>query len=159
MNDPLRIERLLDHPRHLPFVARLVYDEFWAGVEGGLTLDDLERAFGGRAAPGRVLQSLVALDGDRPLGCVHLIDNDDDGQPELHPWLAAMVVVPERRGRGIGSALVRALLDDARRLGFARLWLGTGGPGFYERLGARRERERGPGFWTLRFDLPPPPGA
>ncbi len=100
-----------------------------------------------------MLASLLALEGDRPLGCVHLIDNDDPGQPELYPWLAAMVVVPERRGQGIGSMLVRALLAEARARGFASLWLGTDGPGFYERLGARRHREWDQGFFTLRFDL------
>lgn len=157
MNQILRIAPLRDHPQHLPFVADLVYREFWAGVEGGLTLEYLERAFGGRAEPGRVLASLVALEGERPLGCVHLIDQDDAGQPELHPWLAAMVVVPERRGQGIGSRLVRALLAEAHAQRFQTLWLGTDGPGFYERLGAVRERERGPGFWTLRFDLVPAP--
>jgi predicted N-acetyltransferase YhbS len=151
------IEPLLAHPQHMPFVADLVYREFWAGVEGGLTLDYLLRAFGGRAEPGRVLASLVALEHGAPLGCVHLIDHDDSGQPGLHPWLAAMVVVPERRGQGVGSALVRALLAEARAQGFERLWLGSDGPGFYERLGAVRERERGPGFWTLRFDLVPAP--
>jgi predicted N-acetyltransferase YhbS len=149
----LRIEPLLDHPDHVGFIARLVHREFWIDVPDGLTEAYLAEAFGGRGAPGRVLLSLLALDGDQPVGCVHLIDNDDASQPELHPWLAAMVVVPERRGRGIGSALVRALLQRARALGFARLWFGTDGPGFYERLGATRYRQRSAGFWTMSFAL------
>lgn len=154
MPERLRIVPLRQHPQHVPFVARLVHDEFWAGVPGGLTEDDLARALAGRAAPGRVIASLLALDGDEPLGCVHLIDNDDASLPDLHPWLAAMVVVPARRGHGIGSALVRTLLAEARALGFEHVWLGTDGPGFYERLGAVRHRQRSAVFWTLRFDLP-----
>ena len=153
----LTVEPLARHPRHLDFVAGLVWREFWAEVQGGMSEAELRAAFGGQAPPGRVLASLLALEGDTPLGCVHLIDNDDPSLPELHPWLAAMVVVPERRGQGIGSRLVRALLAEAHAQGFERLWLGTDGPGFYERLGAVRERERGPGFWTLRFDLVPAP--
>jgi predicted N-acetyltransferase YhbS len=149
----VRIEPLQAYPQHVPFVARLVYDEFWAGVPGGLTEDYLALAFGGRAAPGRVLASLVALEGDEPLGCVHLIDNDDASLPELHPWLAAMVVVPQRRGQGIGSALVRALMREAKAMGHARLWFGTDGPGFYERLGAQRHLHRGEHFWIMRLDL------
>lgn len=155
----LRIEPLLAHPRHVDFVAGLVYREFWADVPGGLGEDDLRRAFGGRAPPGRVLCSRIALEGDQPLGCVHLIDNDDDTLPGLHPWLAALVVVPSRRGQGIGSALVRALLADARALGFERVWFGTDGPGFYERLGARRHLQRSAVFWTMVFELAPPPGS
>lgn len=158
----VRIEPLLACAQHVPFVARLVYDEFWAGVPDGLTQDYLARAFAGQAEPGRVLRSWLALEGDEPLGCVHLIDHDDETLPALSPWLAAMVVVPQRRGQGIGSALVRTLLDDARAMGIRRLWLGTDGPGFYERLGARRYLQRSAEFWTLVFDLDPtgqPPGA
>ena len=148
-----RIEPLRAHPQHVPFVARLTYEVFWADVPDGLSEAYLARAFGGQAEPGRVIHSLLALDGDAPLGAVHLIDNDDDSLPDLHPWLAAMVVVPQRRGQGIGSALVRALLDDARALGFERVWFGTDGPGFYERLGAKRHLQRSAAFWTMRFDL------
>jgi predicted N-acetyltransferase YhbS len=149
----IRIERLGAHPQHVGFVAKLVYEEFWAGVPDGLSEAYLAQAFGGRAEPGRVLTSLVALEDDAPLGCVHLIDNDDSSLPDLHPWLAAMVVVPGRRGQGIGSALVRALLAEARTMGFERIWFGTDGPGFYERLGACRHLQRRADFWTMRFDL------
>ena len=152
----LRIEALLDHPQHVPFVAGLVYREFWVDVPGGLTEEYLTLAFGGHAEPGRVLKSWLALEGDEPLGCVHLIDHDDDTLPELTPWLAAMVVLPGRRGQGIGSALVRALLREARAMGIRRVWFGTDGPGFYERLGAWRHMQRGTGFWTMAFDLDPP---
>lgn len=156
----VRIEPLKRHPEHVGFIARLVYDEFWAGVPDGLSEAYLADAFGGRGPPGRVLVSLVALDGDAPVGCVHLIDNDDDSLPALHPWLAAMVVVPQRRGQGIGSALVRALLVEARAMAFERVWFGTDGPGFYERLGARRHLQRSADFWTMTFDLlEPAPGA
>ena len=72
------IDPLARHPRHVDFVAGLVWREFWADVDGGMTLAELAEAFGGRAAPGRVLASLIALEADTPLGCVHLIDNDDD---------------------------------------------------------------------------------
>jgi len=151
----VRIEALLAQPQHVPFVAGLVYREFWAGVPGGLTEEYLTRAFGGHAEPGRVLKSWVALEQDEPLGCVHLIDHDDQTLPELYPWLAAMVVVPGRRGQGIGSALVRALLSDAHAMGFQHVWLGTDGPGFYERLGARRHLQRSSKFWTMVFEPGP----
>lgn len=151
----IRIEALLDHPQHLPFIAGLVYREFWAGVPDGLSEAYLHRAFAGQAEPGRVLKSWVALDADEPLGCVHLIDQDDDSLPDLSPWLAAMVVVAPRRGQGIGSALVRALLAEAGARGIERVWLGTDGPGFYERLGARRHLQRSPSFWTMVFELGP----
>lgn len=147
------VEPLSRHPRHLGFVAALVYREFWAEVPDGMTEAELADAFGGRAAPGRVLASLIALDGDVPLGCVHLIDNDDESLTDLYPWMAAMVVVPQRRGQGIGSMLVRALMREAKSMGFEQLWFGTDGPGFYERLGAVKHLAKGRDFWIMRLPL------
>jgi len=141
------------HPQHVGFVAGLVYREFWADVKDGMTEAELANAFGGRAAPGRVLASLIALEGDAVLGCVHLIDNDDPSLTELYPWMAAMVVVPERRGQGIGSMLVRALMREAKAMGFEQLWFGTDGPGFYERLGAVKHLAKGRDFWIMRLPL------
>jgi predicted N-acetyltransferase YhbS len=147
------VEPLHHHPQHVDGVARLVYQEFWVGVEGGMSEADLAAAFGGRAKPGRVLASLVALEQGALLGCVHLIDNDDDSLPELYPWLAAMVVIGPRRGQGIGSRLVRALMAEAKAMGFERLWFGTDGPGFYERLGAVKHLQRGAEFWIMKLPL------
>lgn len=147
------VEPLSRHPRHVDFVAALVWREFWADVDDGMTEAELAEAFGGRAAPGRVLASLVALENDTPLGCVHLIDNDDPSLTELYPWMAAMVVVPGRRGQGIGSMLVRALMREASAMGFEQLWFGTDGPGFYERLGAVKHLDKGRDFWIMRLPL------
>ena len=149
----LKIEPLSRHARHLPFVAGLVYREFWVGVRDGYSEADLVAAFGAATDPARVLLSLVALDGRTPVGCVHLIANDDDTLPELYPWLAALVVVPERRGQGIGSALVQAIAREAAAMGFAQLWFGTDGPGFYERLGAVKHLQRGADFWIMKLPL------
>lgn len=150
----ITIDPLSRHPRHLGFVAGLVWREFWAEVKDGMTEAELADAFGGRAAPGRVLASLVALEGATPLGCVHLIDNDDPSLPELYPWMAALVVVPERRGRGVGSLLVRALMREAEAMGFEQLWFGTDGPGFYERLGAAKHLQKGGDFCIMKLPLP-----
>ena len=45
------------------------------------------------------------------------------------PWLAGVFVVPERRGGGIGVALVRRATAEAARFGVERL------QGFYRNLG------------------------
>ena len=45
-------------------------------------------------------------------------------------WLAAMVVAKQFRTQGIGTQLVRALLAEAQRLGFATVYFGTDGPVF-----------------------------
>lgn len=147
------VDHLFRHPQHLGFVAGLVYREFWVGVPGGYSEADLRFHLGSATDPATVPLSLVALDGGTPVGTINLIANDDASLPELHPWLAALVVVADRRGEGIGSRLVHALAVEAAGLGFAQLWFGTDGPGFYERLGAVKHLQRGAAFWIMKLPL------
>jgi GNAT superfamily N-acetyltransferase len=72
----------------------------------------------------------------RPGGGAFLVGFDDDGRPvcgggvkRLGDGLAEikrMYVVEEARGRGLARALLAALEDEARALGYARVRLDTG---------------------------------
>lgn len=150
--DSLQIGHLCHTPDHTAAVAAMIYREFWIGVQDGLTEDFLNEHLRGTTA-GRIPLSLVALVDGQPVGTVNLIDNDDAKRPHLHPWLAAMVVLEPWRGRGIGTRLVEALLAEARRLGFERLYFGTDGPGFYTRLGAMLREQVTPAFCIMQFPL------
>ena len=150
----VEIEHLFRRSHHLPAVARLIYNEFWADVRGGMTVAQLEAHLRTATNPQRIPLSLLALDGDELLGTVNLIDNDDDQRAHLHPWLAALVVVAPRRGRGVGSQLVAALLAQAAQMQIAAVYFGTDGPGFYARLGAQVHEEVKSGFFIMRFELP-----
>ncbi|MCS7290804.1 MAG: GNAT family N-acetyltransferase [Roseiflexus sp.] len=49
----------------------------------------------------------------------------------------SLAVVPEYRGLGIGQAIVRGLVDEARRRGFPKVFALTRAVPFFERLGFR----------------------
>lgn len=66
----------------------------------------------------------VALDGDAVIGFasgVHYVHPDKP--PEL--WINEVGVTPSHQGRGVGRALVRALLDRGRALGCEAAWVAT----------------------------------
>ena len=147
------IDHLFRHPQHLLAVARLIYEEFWKNVDGGHTVDSLQAHLRTAVDPRRVPLSRIAVDGDELLGTINLIDNDDEQRRHLWPWLAAFVVQPGWRGRGVGTQLVRALLDDAAAMRIEAVFLGTDGPGFYARLGAQVHEQVTPEFCIMRFDL------
>jgi predicted N-acetyltransferase YhbS len=96
--------------------------------------------------------SLVALEDDKPIGTVNLVENDNDERQDLTPWLAALLVVPEARGRGVGTRLVRSLVKEAAALGIPRLYLGTDMPEYYARLGASLFAEYADGYHIMTME-------
>jgi ribosomal protein S18 acetylase RimI-like enzyme len=75
----------------------------------------------------------------------------DDETPEL-----SIAVVPHRRGEGIGSALLEALIERARKDGHSALSLSVSpdnpAASLYGRLGFVRVESRDD-HWTMRLDL------
>ena len=70
-------------------------------------------------------------DGDAPLATARLLDKHGLAK------IGRVAVLQEARGRGLGLLLMRAVLDEARRQGFAEAVLDsqTYAIPFYERLG------------------------
>jgi predicted N-acetyltransferase YhbS len=143
---------LFEQPQRRDAVAALIHNEFWTDVPGA-SAEKMAARLGQAATADALPLCLIALRGDEVLGTINLVDNDDDDRTDWHPWLAGMVVAKSHRGQGIGSQLVRALLVEAKRLNFGRVYFGTDGPRFYERLGAVVHHVPRDGFWFMRFDL------
>jgi RimJ/RimL family protein N-acetyltransferase len=85
-------------------------------------------------------RSFVAIERQRPVGLANL------GRREERTWLGGVGVVPDHRGSGIGEALTRMLLDQAREAGAREMVLeviveNAPAIALYEKLGFRRTRE------------------
>lgn len=133
----ITIAFLADQPQHLPVVAAWVYDQ-WHRHRPGETLETTAEMFRAALQRDAIPLTLLALDGDVPVGTASLFADDMETRPELTPWLASVYVAPERRGAGIGPRLVRAAEDVARQLGVKQLYLFTPDrERFYARLGWR----------------------
>jgi ribosomal protein S18 acetylase RimI-like enzyme len=82
----------------------------------------------------------VLLAGDGPDGIAVLRFRPEIWNEALECYLAELYVVPERRGQGLGRALMEAAIDLARRKGADYMDLGTSeedvaARALYERLG------------------------
>jgi predicted N-acetyltransferase YhbS len=139
-------------PEHIPGAASLIHHEFWREVQGA-SVERMQARLSLALRADALPLSLVALHDKQLIGVVNLVDNDDEDHLQWHPWLAGMVVAEPWRGQGVGSALVLALLAQARELRYARVYFGTDGPGFYTRLGAVVHEQPRADFWFMRFDL------
>ena len=136
----IEIRHLCDCPEHIGTVARWIHEEWWSDKPGH-TVETMASRLGEASDRNAVPLSLVALLDDNPVGTVNLVANDNEERPALAPWLAALLVVPEHRGQGVGSNLVRALLKEAARLGVRQLYLGADIPDYYAKLGAEMHEE------------------
>ena len=149
---PPAIVHLFEVPQLRRTAAELIHEEFWRNVPGAsLTAIQARLALADSAE--HLPLALVALHEAQVIAAVNLVDNDDEDYPEWHPWLAGLVVAPAWRGRGLGSALVLALLAHASRLGVPRVYFGTDGPGSYTRLGAVHHHQPRADFWFMRFEV------
>ena len=150
----IEIRHLFECPEHLGEVARLIHQEWWSEKVGHSVSTMAARLAQARNKESIPL-SLVALERDQPIGTVNLVENDNDERQDLTPWLAALLVVPEARGKGVGTRLVRSLVKEAAGLGVPRLYLGTDIPGYYTRLGANLFAECPEAYCIMSIDTAP----
>lgn len=113
--------------------------EAFSGVIGARVDDEiasLERF----VADQRDQVAIVAARDGATAGTCLLVPSEIDPLHDVSPWLAGLYVSPEHRRHGVGSALVCAIENEARRRGHETLHLyTTESVRYYERLG-----------WTIR---------
>jgi GNAT superfamily N-acetyltransferase len=68
---------------------------------------------------------LVAAEGDVLFGTIALRPYFAESPIAQTPWVRQLLVLPPHRGRGIDRALIAAVVERARRLGFDHLYAAT----------------------------------
>lgn len=131
----MNIINLIDAQQHIPTIAAWHQAE-WGYLNPGATIDTrivkMQRYLKGASMP----LMLICVDGEQVVGTAALVENDMDSHPELSPWLASVYVDAAYRKRGIGAALVKRLVAEARSQGFKALYLFSPDQAhFYQRLG------------------------
>ena len=123
MKEELSIRRLEADEPAFDIVARWRYDAFFAHDETTFEESrDALRTWMGQLGYETAL--LAEVDG-RPAGSCLFTREEIDPKHDLTPWLAALYVAPEFRGRSIASALIRAIEQHARAVGCTQLYLYT----------------------------------
>jgi N-acetylglutamate synthase-like GNAT family acetyltransferase len=131
----MEIVRLRDRTEHIPTLAAWHHAE-WAYLHD---VDSVERRiaeFHEELKANGIPRTFVVVSENGPIGSASILPYDMDTRMDLTPWLASVYVVPEQRKRGIGSALVRHVVQEATALGYHTLYLYTPDrPKFYASLG------------------------
>lgn len=84
----------------------------------------------------KVITVLALLDNNIMLGFISLFKYDGLERHDLTPWYATMYVKKEYRNKGYSKLLNNALLKEAKKLGYNKIYLKTNLDNYYEKYGA-----------------------
>ena len=79
---------------------------------------------------------LILLDKNNLVGFISIFEHDADERQDLSPWYATMFVKQEYRGFGYSKILNNAIINEARKRGFSKLYLKSNLINYYEKFGA-----------------------
>lgn len=134
-NSSDKIIYLADRPDLIPTLAVWFYAE-WGHSNPDLTQATIEGNLKQRLYRDRVPLVSVLLRDDSPIASASLKIQEMETHPQYLHWLGSVYVLPEYRGKGIGSKLVQYFVDEAKRLAVHDLYLYTRShENFYSHLG------------------------
>jgi len=130
-----QIAFLRDQPQHLRTVAEWIHRQWWS--ETDTPTESIERWLSTHLSETGFPTTLIAVSDSEVVGSVSLHETEAEDRPAYRPYLGALFVKPDHRGRGLGPALVRAVEAHARRLGHTAIYLNASDAtaGLYEKLG------------------------
>ena len=84
----------------------------------------------------KVISVLGLVDNDTLIGFISIFKYDGDERRDLTPWYATMYVKKNYRGKGYSKILNNAILEEATKLGYNKIYLKSNLKNYYEKFGA-----------------------
>lgn len=85
----------------------------------------------------KIISILGLVDDSIMLGFISLFKYDDENRKDLIPWYATLYVKKEYRNKGYSRVLNDAILEEASKLGYNKVYLKTDLINYYEKFGAK----------------------
>ncbi len=124
------IVRLKDKPEMKERAARWFHEKW--GIPLNAYLESMDECL---AEGNPVPQWYVAMEDNRMIGGLGVIENDFHDRKDLTPNVCAVYTEEDRRRRGVAGALLHYVCADMKEKGIDTLYLVTDHIGFYERYG------------------------
>ena len=119
------LESLADHRSVAAELVDLLHEE-WGALPPWSTRSLIEHRLAASCRTSGVPFTYVALaQSGRPLGCASVKLRELADHPDKEHWLGEVFIRRERRGQGIGSALIAHCVSRSAQLGIAALYLYT----------------------------------
>lgn len=85
----------------------------------------------------KLISVLGLINNNELIGFISLFKYDGDERTDLTPWYATMYVKDEYRGKGYSKLLNDAILNEAKNLGYDKVYLKSDLINYYEKFGAK----------------------
>lgn len=85
----------------------------------------------------KTISVLILVEENELIGFISLFKYDGDERRDLTPWYATMCVKEKYRGQGYSKILNNAILEEAKRLGYQKVYLKSALTNYYEKFGAK----------------------
>ena len=85
----------------------------------------------------KIISILGLVDNNDLIGFISLFKYEEEDRKDLTPWYATMYVKKEYRNRGYSKLLNDAILKEAIKLGYKKVYLKTELDNYYEKFGAK----------------------
>lgn len=125
-----KIVRLTDKPEIKEQAARWFHEKWGIPLEA--YRESMEECLSGQNA---VPQWYLAMDKEKIVGGLGVIQNDFHNRKDLTPNVCAVYTEKAHRGNGIAGALLHYVCEDMKEKGIPTLYLLTDHTAFYERYG------------------------
>lgn len=97
---------------------------------------------------------LILLDDNNLVGFISIFPKDCEERQDLSPWYATMYVKEAYRGKGYSKILNDAIIAEARKRNFRKLYLKSNIEGYYEKFGAKYMETLKNGEKLYYIDIP-----
>ncbi|MFS2225473.1 GNAT family N-acetyltransferase [Pantoea sp. B65] len=127
----LRIVSLAEVPQQRELITDWLWQAFGSENSRDFFASIITSCLSGADLP----LTFVALDGAQPVGTVGVWRCDLISRQDLFPWLAALYVAEEFRGRGLSEQLQQHVIAWCQAHNYPGIWLYSACADYYERFG------------------------
>lgn len=133
----MKIYNLYDNKKFIDEYARLCVIE-WGKTENKSQLELKIKRKINKLLDGddNLISCLILVDEDKLVGFISLFKNACTERQDLTPWYATMYVKNIYRGNGYSRILNNAILNEAKKLGYNKVFLKSDLVNYYEKFGA-----------------------
>ena len=124
------IIKLSNEPERKEQAAQWFHEKWEIPIQA--YLESIEDSFTQKIS---VPQWYLAMEGDRIIGGLGVIENDFHDRKDLAPNVCAVYTEEDKRGQGIAGAMLNYVCEDMEKRGISILYLITEHTSFYERYG------------------------